>query len=123
MKFKPYTLSMEQSEASLGIHERYGVERALGYLIGEKLIDFVRESGNDPLFKDQLPLFLQEVKRIFTQDEIRAYLDAVENTGAEGHVLSPEDHEFMREAGVFTEDPVRAAQDVLIVEQLKELLA
>ena len=114
---------MEQCEAALGIHERYGLEKALGYLIGEKLIDFVRESENDPLFKNQLPLFVQEVKRIFTQDEIRTYLNAVENTGAEGHVLSPEDLEFMRDADVFAEDPVRAAEDVLIVEQLKEMLA
>lgn len=123
MKFEPHKLWMEQCEAAFGIHERYGLEKALGYLIGEKLIDFVRESENDPLFKNQLPLFVQEVKSIFTKDEIRAYLDAVENTGAEGHVLSPEDLEFMREAGVFAEDPVRAAQDVLIVEQLKEMLA
>ena len=123
MKFEPHTLWIEQCEAALGIHERYALERALGYLIGEKLIDFVRESENDPLFKNQLPLFLQEVKRIFKQNEIRTYLDTVENTGAEGHVLSPEDLEFMREAGVFPEDPVHAAQDLLIVEQLKELLA
>ncbi len=123
MKFEPHTLWMEQCEAALGIHERYGLEKALGYLIGEKLIDFVRETENDPLFKDQLPLFLQEVKRIFKHSKIRAYLDAVENTGSEGHVLSPEDLEFMREAGAFLEDPVRAAQDVLIVEQLKVLLA
>jgi hypothetical protein len=83
----------------------------------------VQESENDPLFREQLPHFLREVKKVFSRDEIRAYLEAVENTGAEGHVLAREDLEFMREAGAFSEDPVRAAQEVLIMEQLKDLLA
>jgi hypothetical protein len=33
-----------------------------------------------------------------------------------------EEFEFMRMAGAFDEDPVRGAEDVLIVERIKEML-
>jgi hypothetical protein len=39
-----------------------------------------------------------------------------------GYLIGEKLIDFVREAGVFPEDPVRAAQDVLILEQLKELL-
>lgn len=123
MEFHPHKLWIEQCEAAQGIRERFGLEKALGYLIGEKLIEFVRESQSDPLFKEQLPLFLAEVKNVFAPHEIQSFLDGIENTGAESHVLTAEELAFMRSRGVFREDPVRSAEDILIVEQLKAWLA
>lgn len=119
---EPHKLWIEQCEATYGIREKFGVEKALGYLIGEKLLYFVRASDSDPQFKEQLPHFLKGVKDIFLPHEIRGYLDTVRNTGSSAHVLEPEDLEFMREAGAFEEDPVQSAEDIMIVERLKALL-
>lgn len=39
---------IEQREAAQDIRERFGTEKALGYLIGEKLLEFVRASDTPP---------------------------------------------------------------------------
>jgi hypothetical protein len=62
------------------------------------------------------------VKRVFEPHEIREYLDDVRRIGSMGHVATDDEFEFMRKAGAFDENPVRGAEDVLIVERIKELL-
>ena len=39
-----------------------------------------------------------------------------------GHVATDEQFEMLRDAGALDEDPVRGAEDVLIVERIKEML-
>ena len=41
---------IEQCEAAEGIKERYGVNKAMGYLIGEKLMGFVQAADRDNEF-------------------------------------------------------------------------
>ena len=81
---------IEQCEAALEIRGRFGTERAAGYLIGEKLLHFVRASNTRPGFARELPDFIAEIKRIFTPSEIRVYLDTVKHVGAAGHVMTDE---------------------------------
>ena len=59
---------------------------------------------------------------MFEPHEIREYLEIIRRIGAMGHVASDEEFEFMRKAGAFDENPVRGAEDVLIVERIKEML-
>lgn len=113
---------VDQCDAAEGIRERYGLEKALGYLIGEKLIDFVRDAAKDPMFAGELPQFAQRVKSIFTSDEILGYLENVENIGPLAHVATPRQLDRLRQAGVVEDNPVRAAEDILIIEYLKEVL-
>ncbi len=113
---------IEQCEAARGIKDEFGTEKALGYLIGEKLVNFVRASQTRPEFAAELPAFVAEVKRIFEPIEIRVYLENVRRIGAVGHVATDEEFEFMLRAGAFDEDAVRGAEDVLIVERIKEML-
>ncbi|MEW6743383.1 MAG: hypothetical protein AB1486_11555 [Planctomycetota bacterium] len=113
---------IEQCEAARGIKEEFGTPKALGYLIGEKLVNFVRASDTHPKFAAELPNFVAEVKRIFEPHEISEYLENVRRIGAMGHVATDEEFEFLRKAGAFHEDPVRGAEDVLIVEHIKEML-
>jgi hypothetical protein len=113
---------VDQCEAARGIRERFGIEKALGYLIGEKLLDFVRASDTRAEFAAELPAFVREIQRSFEPHEIRDYLENVRRVGPSGHVGTDEEIEFMREAGVFGEDPIRGAEEVLLVERVKELL-
>lgn len=52
---------IEQCEAAQGIKERYGVKKALGYLIGEKFMNFVQEADRGPEFAEELPKFISEI--------------------------------------------------------------
>src|SRR2546427_672797 len=62
---------MEQCEATEGIRERFGLDNALRYLIGEKLFSFVQASEQDSDFAAELPAFVVEIRRIFSAPEIR----------------------------------------------------
>ncbi len=45
----------EQCEAAKEIRERYSVENALSYLVGEKLINFAEAAEQRPEFAQELP--------------------------------------------------------------------
>lgn len=113
---------IKQCEAARGIREGFGVQKALGYLIGEKLVNFVRAAGERPEFADELPAFLEEVRDIFTDTEIRGYLVGLRRVGAFGHIGTEEQIATLRAAGAIDENPVRDAEDVLIMERIKEML-
>ena len=113
---------IEQCEAAGGIRERFGIEKALGYLIGEKLLNFVRASDTRAEFAAELPDFVAEIRRTFDSYEIHDYLENIHRAGALGHVATDEDVEYLREADVFQEDPVQGAEDVILVERIKEML-
>jgi hypothetical protein len=109
---------IEQCEAARDIREAFGLQKALGYLIGEKLLNFLRAADEDPAFAGELPRF----KQFFDRTEIETYLDTVHRVGALGHVASDETYEEMREAGAIDEDPVEWAEEILLVERAKRLL-
>jgi hypothetical protein len=112
---------IDQCQAARGIEERYGTEKALGYLIGEKLIDFVRVADERADFARELPGFVAEIKNIFEPDEIQEYLENVRRVGPFGHIGTDEEVEFLRQHDVIEESPVRGAEDVLILERIKEM--
>jgi hypothetical protein len=113
---------IEQCEAARGIAEEFGTEKAMGYLIGEKLLNFIRAANERPEFAKELPSFIAEIKRIFGSSEIRLYLDNLRRVGAPGHVCTDEQYEVLRDAGVLDGDVVRGAEDVIIVGRIREML-
>ena len=113
---------IEQCEAARDIREAFGLQKALGYLIGEKLLNFLRAADQDPAFAGDLPRFVEEIKRIFTREEIGEYLATVHRVGPLGHVASDEVYEEMREAGAIEENPVWWAREILFIERAKTLL-
>ena len=70
----------DQCAATEDIRESFGSEKALDYLIGEKLFTFLMASELDPEFAAEVPAFIEEIRRIFTSAEIRTYLDHLERT-------------------------------------------
>jgi len=61
---------VQQCKATRAIKRHFGVKRALGYLIREKLLNFADAAEQRPEFARELPPFLAEVWRIFNQYEI-----------------------------------------------------
>src|SRR5437773_6942326 len=113
---------IEQCEAARDIREAFGVQKAIGYLVGEKLLDFLQAADQDQAFARELPRFVDEIKRIFDRTQVQTYLDGVQRVGSLGHVCSDEAYEAMREAGAIPEDPVSWAEEILLIERAKDLL-
>lgn len=113
---------VEQVHAAIGIRKKFGARKALGYLVGEKLMNFVEAAETRPEFARELGAFVEEVKRLFSSSELEDYLGSLRRVGALGHILSDEQFAEFRAAGALVEDPVGGAEDVLRLERIKELL-
>jgi hypothetical protein len=55
----------------------FDLDKAMDYLIGDKLCNFVRTSDRSLDFAGELPTFVAEVKTLFTAADIRSYLDGL----------------------------------------------
>lgn len=122
-EMKPFhKIWIEQCEAARGIKERFGDQKALGYLIGEKLVNFVEAADTRPEFAKELPKFLEEVRSIFAAPLLRHYLENVQRLGALGHVLTKDEHDFMRMSGAVDEGAVDRAEDVVVLKRIKDML-
>jgi hypothetical protein len=69
---------IEQCGAAAGIRERFGVEAAVDYLIGEKLPAFAEAAATRPNFARELPAFVGEARRLFSRAEIAVGLARLE---------------------------------------------
>jgi len=115
---------IDQCEATEGIRERFGLQNALDYLIGEKLFHFVQVSEQRPEFAAELPAFVTEIRRLFTAEEIREYLDHLEQT----KYLAPLEPELDVDGPDAAEDepspgnPVMGAEELLRFSAVRQLL-
>ena len=116
---------IEQCEATEGIRERFGLQDALDYLIGEKLFHFVQASEKHPELTAELPAFVAEIQRLFTAEQIRQYLDHLQRTR---YLAPPEpgldmdDPEGETEEEPWPENPVMGAEELLRFSRIRQLL-
>jgi hypothetical protein len=116
---------IEQCAATEDIRERFGLNNALDYLIGEKLFAFVTASEQDPDFAAELPAFVSAIRRLFSAREIREYLDHLERTK---YLAPPEpdleidglDDEPEEEPEL--ENPVLGAAELLRFSRVRQIL-
>lgn len=90
----------DQCDAAREVRGRHGVDSALDYLIGEKLMTYAETAVGRPDFARELPRFVAEIRSIFSAEEIRLYLQHLERMDAqEEHAPSaePGDDDFMAE--------------------------
>jgi len=111
---------MEQCEAARRIRQEYGSRKALGYLVGEKFLNLIRDAGHDPATQAEVPAFAAEIRTIFTPREITDYFSATRRFGALGHVVSDTDFEIFRDA--VDEDVVSAAREAIFIERMRVVL-
>ena len=69
---------IDQCAATEDIRESFGQENALDYLIGEKLLTFAEVAEQRAEFMQQLPDFLQEIRAVFSLEEISEYATQLE---------------------------------------------
>jgi hypothetical protein len=115
---------MEQCAATEAIREKFGLEGALDYLIGEKLFTFLMVSEREPMFAAEVPAFVDEIRRLFAATEIRDYLDRMERS----KILPPHEQDLERDeldAGTeeepWLENPVMGAEELLRFSRIRQL--
>lgn len=116
---------IDQCAATAGIHDHFGLENALDYLIGEKLFTFLMVSERDAQFAAEVPAFVAEIQRIFTVTEIRDYLDDLERTKylAPPHSdLEIDDLNDEIEDEPWPQNPVMGAEELLRFSRVRQLL-
>ena len=111
-----------QCDAARNIREDFGTEKAMGYLIGEKLLNFLEAAETDADWRAEIPLFVDEIKDIFEPWEIADFSESPRRLGALGHVASEETHEAFRNQ-LDESDQVREdARNLMVLEWARELL-
>ena len=118
----PRKMWVKQCEAAENIEAKYGTEKAMGYLIGEKLLNFLDVAETKPEWQAQIPLFIAEIKKLFEPWKIAEFLETPRRLGALGHVADDEGHEMFRKQ-VDEADNVREdARNLRLLEWARELL-
>jgi hypothetical protein len=117
---------IEQCEAAEGIRERFGLEDALHYLIGEKLLSFVDAAEQDHDFAAELPAFVAEIRRLFSAAEIRHFLNDLERekylapADMEDYIIDDLDEGDDEEQ--YLGNPVSGANELLRFLRIRQLL-
>ncbi len=109
---------INQCEAARGIEDEFGTQKALAYLVGEKLLNYIEAAEHDPDFKGELPVFVAEINKIFEPWQLEEYLDTAHQSEAFDPTLYDEDEaEEMEEA---RQDDIRhSARDLFLLEQAR----
>jgi len=115
---KFHQIWIEQCEAARGIRERYGLEAAFDYAVGEKLMNFASTARDRPAFARELPRFVSEVRHMFSADEIRTHLGRLEREQAERDADTRDADEDV----ILDESPAEAAERVMLFATIKDLL-
>ena len=116
---------IDQCEAAENIREHFGLQSALTYLIGEKLFSFLHTAERDPLFAAETPAFIKEIRRIFSTEEIRLYLDHRENNkyfAPPEPDLEIDDEDGLKEDHTWPHNSVIGAEELLRFFRVRELL-
>jgi hypothetical protein len=98
-KWKPPTpteIIADWCQAAQGIEERYGEEKAMGYLIGEKFLNFLERAETDHEWREAIPAFVAEIKATFERWQLADFLNSPRRLGALGHASTEEGHRLLR---------------------------
>ena len=110
---------IDQCEAARGIEDEFGTPQTLGYLIGEKFINFLEASETDADFRGEIPAFVAEIKSIFEQWQLAEYLEKARQT----EPFDPDDYDDAEDAEMERQSELRrSAADLLLVERAREWL-
>jgi hypothetical protein len=124
-KWKPMTpteLIADWCKAARGILDEFGREKAMGYLIGEKLLNFLEVAETGSQWRQAIPAFVAEINGVFEQWQIAEFLNTPRRLGALGQVADEETHRMFRE-GLDEDERVREdARNLILLEWAKELL-
>ncbi len=111
-----------QAEAAGGILEDFGLEKALGYLVGEKFLNFLEVAETNAAWRQAIPAFVARIRALFEPWQLAEYLNTPRRLGALGHVADEETHQLFRDQ-LDEEERVREdARNLMLLEWARELL-
>lgn len=119
---EPIEIIQEQCEAARDIRDHFGVEKAMGYLIGEKFLNVLDASERSNAYRDVIPEFVSEIKSIFEPVELAKFMNTPRRLGALGHASSEEGHRLLRAGMEESERIQEDARNLMLLEWAKELL-
>jgi hypothetical protein len=94
----------------------------MGYLIGEKMLNFLEVAETDREWRQAMPAFVAEIKSIFEAWKLADFLNTPRRLGALGHVADDEGHRLLRDALNESEKAREDARNLMLLEWAKELL-
>jgi hypothetical protein len=118
----PEEVIADWCEAADHIEAEFGREKAMGYLIGEKFLNFLEVAERKDDWRAAIPSFVAEIQWLFEPWQVAEFLNVPRRLGPLGHTADDEGHRMLREA---LDDSQRAQEDarnLLLLEWAKELL-
>ncbi|MCX5685643.1 MAG: hypothetical protein NT049_18450, partial [Planctomycetota bacterium] len=119
---KFHKIWIDQCEAVEGIEADYGTEKAMGYLIGEKLLNFLGVAERKPEWRAEVPQFIARIKATFEPWRIAEFFETPRRLGALGHTADEEGHELLRSQLDESEKVREDARNLMLFEWARELL-
>ena len=101
-----------------------GLKSAFDYLVGEKLMTYAQTAVTRPEFARELPRFVAEVRRLFSDEEIRDQLARIEREdraaceAASGEKLDDFDNVARPEDVAAERERFRRLKELLLAPQL-----
>ena len=114
----------EQCDAARNIEDEHGTQPAVEYLIGEKFLNFIEASDDHEYFREQISAFVSEIKSIFEQWQLAAYLEVAKQSEPFDPAMFDEDEETDAEEveDMRKNDIRRCSRDLLLLERAREWL-
>jgi hypothetical protein len=119
---RPDEIIADWCETACGVEERFGPEKAMGYLIGEKFLNFLEAAETDRAWREAIPALVAEIKSIFEAWQLADYLNTPHRLGALGHASTEEGHRMLRDVLDESEKAREDARNLILLEWAKELL-
>lgn len=112
---------IDQCAAAEGIRERFGVNDALRYLVGEKLLRFMEVNHERPEFAVELQQFANRIRELFDTHEIVPFFAALEagEVPDPAKLLNGVDSD---ETEIDEDEILRDAEKILLIQNAKRLL-
>jgi len=118
----PEEIIADWCEATRGVEDDWGREKAMGYLIGEKLLNFLERAETDRQWRAAIPTFVAGIKALFESWQLAEFLDTPRCLGPLGHTVDEEGYRMLR-AEWEDEERIRDdARNLMLLEWAKELL-
>jgi hypothetical protein len=125
-KYKPKTPSewiADWCEAVAGrIEPAFGIEKAMGYLIGEKFLNFLEVAESKNEWREAIPEFVGAINSLFEPWQIAQFLKTPRRLGSLGHAGTEEAHLALREAMDESERAREDARNLMLLSWAEELL-
>ena len=104
------------------IEPRFGTAKAMGYLIGEKFLNFLEVAETNDQWREAIPAFVARIKSLFEPWQLAQFLRTPRRLGVLGHTATDEGHRMLREARDESERTREDARNLVLLTWAEELL-